>query len=85
MLTYEILAQVGSVMRERIGLVTADGIARYCSGILDERPAPINRSAARALGYPNSTIASGLSCSPEKIRNQYTFARSYRRAAPFLR
>jgi len=50
LLTDEILAQVGTVARERTGLVTAGGIARYCSGILDERFAHIDRSAAPRAG-----------------------------------
>jgi hypothetical protein len=83
LLTDEILAQVGTVARERTGLVTADGIARYCSGILDERPAHIDRSAARALGNPDRTIASGSSCSPEKTLSQHTFSLSYRLAFLF--
>lgn len=53
LLTDEALAQIGSVTRERTGLVTANDIAKFCSGILEESPEHFDAAAARALGYPD--------------------------------
>ena len=51
LLTEQALAQIGSVTRERVGLVTANDIAKFCSGILEESPEHFDENAARALGY----------------------------------
>ena len=53
LLTDEALAQIGTVSHERTGLVTADGIAKFCSGILEESPEHFDAAAARALGFPD--------------------------------
>lgn len=51
LLTDEALAQVGSSSRERIGLVTANDISKFCSGILETGREHFDDAAARALGY----------------------------------
>jgi acyl dehydratase len=51
LLTEQALAQIGTVTRERTGLVTANDIGRFCSGILEESPEHFDAAAARALGY----------------------------------
>lgn len=52
LLNEEALAEIGTVTRERSGLVTAYDIAKFCSGILEESPEHFDEAAARALGYP---------------------------------
>lgn len=51
LLTDDALAQIGSVTRERTGLVAANDIARFCSGILEESLEHFDADAARAMGH----------------------------------
>lgn len=53
LLTDEALAQIGTVSHERTGLVTAEGISKFCSGILEESPEHFDKAAAQALGFPD--------------------------------
>jgi len=51
LLTEEALAQIGTSSHERTGLVTANDISKFCSGILEESPEHFDKAAAQALGY----------------------------------
>lgn len=53
LLTDEALAQVGTSALDRAGLVTANDISKFCSGILEESPEHFDADAARSLGYPD--------------------------------
>lgn len=53
LLNQEALAQIGTVTRERVGLVTANDISKFCSGILEESAEYLDSEVARALGYPD--------------------------------
>lgn len=51
LLTDEALALIGSSSRERVGIVAANDISKFCSGILETGPEHFDASAARELGF----------------------------------
>jgi hydroxyacyl-ACP dehydratase HTD2-like protein with hotdog domain len=51
LLTEEALSQVGTSTRGCVGLVTANDISKFCSGILEERAEHFDAIAAQDLGY----------------------------------
>ncbi|MET0376071.1 MAG: MaoC family dehydratase N-terminal domain-containing protein [Rhizorhabdus sp.] len=52
LLSEEALSQIGTVSRQRRGLVTAYDIAKFCSGIGEEGAEHFDDAAAQAMGYP---------------------------------
>lgn len=53
LVTPEALAVVGVKRPLRRGVITADGIARYCAAVDDRDPVYRDPTAARAAGYPD--------------------------------
>lgn len=53
LITPDALAVVGVKRPLRRGVITADGIRRYCAAVDDRNPIYLDAAAARAAGYPD--------------------------------